>query len=239
MHWYWKRVSDTLRYEGFHILLWRTLTWCLSPAGLLDMMTFYRKDLSQPLEEKQAKGDFTVIQAAESDIEKLTAMVARRYGPNMARLWPYKNQSTRDILQQRFHQGCKCFVAKTDPEFIHYNWIFFHWEEAVMGTVRSRLQTDEAICNDGFTEEAWRGRGVHAVVNNRMLRYLQEAGYRWALTSAGTDNKSSQKALRRLGWEIYGIMLYFIPRGAEKGWIWRIKGTLDPSVKKPIPGYEM
>lgn len=232
LRWYWKRVSDTVRYEGFHILLWRMLKWCFSTLGHLDTMTFYRKDLTQALEEKRAKVDLTVTQASESDIDQLAAMVARRYGPTMAQLWPYKNQSVRDILQQRFRRGCKCFVAKIGTEMVHYNWIFFHWEEEVMGTFSSRLQADEAICNDGYTEEVWRGKGVHTAVNSQMLSFLKHAGYRRAYTSVGTDSKSSRKALDRLGWEVYGTMLYFIPRGACKAWIFRLKGTLEPLMEK-------
>jgi branched-chain amino acid transport system permease protein len=238
LHWYYRKTIDTLFYEGFYILLWRMLKWCLSPLGYLDMMTFYRRDLTQPLTEKSAKVDLSVIQATEADMDQLTAMVARRYGPTMVRLWPYKNQSIRDILQQRFQEGCKCFVAKVGTEMIHYNWIFFYWEEAVMGTVRSRLQADEAICNDAFTEEAWRGKGVHDAVHNYMLRHLQQEGYQCVYTSAGTDNRSSQKALHRHNWTFYGKMLYFIPRGSEQGWVWRIKGSVEPASTEQIHGHK-
>jgi hypothetical protein len=228
LNWYYRRTIDALRYEGLLILTWRFLKWCLSPLGYLDLMTFFRRDLTQPLGKIQAKVEFTVGQAVESDIEQLAAMVARRYGPGLDRLWPYR-QGVQDTILERFRSGCKCFVARNGAELLHYNWIFPRWEKAVMGNYRSSLRDDEALCNDGFTEEAWRGKGVHAVVNNQMCRYLQQAGYRCVYTSASTDNKSSQKALHRLGWEFYGIMLYFIPRGSQKTWWRRIKGNLDPS----------
>lgn len=236
LYWYYKKTVDTLHYEGVHILLWRMLKLCLSPMGYLDMMTFYKKQLEEPIAEKRARVDLNVIQATEKDIDQIAAMVARRYGPTMARLWPYKNKTAHDIIQKRFQQGCKCFVAKTQAEFIHYNWIFFYWEEGVMGTFRSCLKADEAICNDAFTEEAWRGKGVHDAVHNHMLRHLQQEGYQCVYTSAGSDNRSSQKAVHRHNWTFYGKILYFVPRGTEKGWVWRIKGSVAPAVADQIHG---
>ena len=130
-------------------------------------------------------------------------------------------------------------MGKIGSEIVHYNWIFFHWEESVAGTGRFiYLKDDEALCNDACTVEDWRGKGVHTAVHNQMLSFLKKAGYRRAYTVVRTDNKSSQKTHHRLGWENCGTMLFFIPHGAEKAWIWRVRGTLGPFIGEQIPGHE-
>ncbi len=235
VEWYYRRATETLRYEGIHILLWRAVITFLSPLGSVGLVTFYQRDLTQPLKEILAKVEITICQAPESDVDHLVTLVARRYGPLKNLQW-YSKLGIRDTILQRFRRGQRCFVAKIGTQIVHYNWIFFHWEESVAGTGRHiHLTHNEALCNDGFTIEAWRGKSIHTAVNNQMLRFLQQTGYRRAYTVVATDNKSSQKALHRVGWEPSGIMLYFIPHGAEKARIWRIKGTLDPFVRERIP----
>jgi RimJ/RimL family protein N-acetyltransferase len=209
------------------------LKMSLSPFGLLGMATFCQKDLSLPIKELPSKAEITIRQANESDIEQLSKHVATRYGPSKELEW-YKEKGIRETILQRFRRGCKCFVAKIGPEIVHYNWIFPHGEESVSGTGRFiSMRDDEALCEDAFTSEAWRGKGIHLAVNNQMLLFLQSSGYRRAYTVVGTHNKSAQKALHRIGWEFLGTMLYFIPRGREKAWIWQIHGTLDPFVNGP------
>jgi len=211
-------------------------TW-LSPLGLLDVLSFYQKDLTQPLVEIRAKVDVTIGQATESDIDELAALVKRRYGPGKNMDW-YSKQGIRDTILQRFRRGCKCFVGRIGTEIVHYNWIFFHWEETDPGAgFFTRLKEDEALCNDAFTVEGWRGRAIHTVSNSKMCLFLKQAGYRMAYTVGGS-NQSSLKTLHRVGWVHSGTMLYFIPRGAEKAWIWRINGALDPFVEQRTPARE-
>jgi len=235
LQWYYKRTMDTLRYEGIHILLWRTFKICLSPLGELGMVTLCRKDLTRPLREIRAKVEVTFGQATESDIEELTTLVVRRYGPKAYK----KRDMFRDELLERFANGNKCFVAKIGTEIVHYNWIFFQSGEYMLLPRRfTVLKDDEALCMDGVTVEAWRGKSIHTAVNTQMLLFLKKSGYRRAYTIVKTDYKSSKKTLYRVGWEISGTMLYFMPRGAEEAWIWRIRGTLVPFVEKQIPEHQ-
>ncbi|NIM98114.1 MAG: hypothetical protein GTO24_08565 [candidate division Zixibacteria bacterium] len=237
LHWYYRQAIETLRYEGLQSVVWRMVVMCLSPFGFLRLVTFYQKDLTQPLKEIQAKVEITVGQANESDVDQLATLVARRYGPSKD-LGPhkYKKLGIQGTILNRFRRGHRCFVGKIGSDIIHYNWIFFGWEELLGGVGRFiRLRNDEAFCDDAYTEEAWRGRAIHTVVQNQMLLFLQKAGYRRAYTIVGIDKKSALKTHHRLGWEPSGTMLCFTPRGAKKAWIWRIKGTLDPFVGESIP----
>jgi len=219
-----------------HILLWRMLRMCIFPLGVMGLTTFCEKDLTQPLREIRAKVPLNIGQATESDIEQLVTLTKIRYGPAKNMLGQYKNRGIRDTILERFQQGHRCFVGKIGTEIVHYNWVFFHRKESVAGTGRFiTLRDDEALMDDAYTAEACRGKAIHTAVHNQMLLFLQQTGYRKAYTVVNSDNKSSQKTHRRLGWKISGTMFYFIPRGTEKAWICPINGTLIPFAEEQTP----
>jgi hypothetical protein len=235
IRWYFRWGVDTIRYEGLHILLWRILRRSLSPFGRLDMDSFCRKDLTQPLGEKRARVDLTISQATEADTDQLAALVAKRYGPKQKREL-FETCSIQKTIRDRFQQGAKCFVGRIGAEMVAYNWIFFHgreWSHRHF-VLSISLNDDEALCDDAFTVGEWRGKGIHGAIHNQMLRCLQQSGIRRAYTLVGTDNVSSSKALHRLGWDFYGIALSFIPCRTNKVWVWRVRGTLEPFVTNQV-----
>jgi hypothetical protein len=235
IRWYFRWGVDTIRYEGLHILLWRMLKLGVSPFGRLDMDSFCRKDLTQPLGEIPAKVDLTIGQATEADIDQLAALVAKRYGPKQKREM-FKTCSIQETIRERFQQGAKCFVGKIGTEMVAYNWIFFHRSEWPHGylVISISLNDDEALCEDAFTAEEWRGKRIHGAIHNQMLLYLQRSGIRRAYTLVGTDNVSSSKALHRLGWEFYGIALTFISHRTHRVRVWRVRGTPEPFVTDEV-----
>lgn len=229
-YWY-KRSVETLRYEGIHILLWRMARMCLSPLGVLGMETFYWKDLTQPLKEFRAKVNITICRATASDMEQLTTLLGRRYGPRT-----HMSEKYRDIFLKRFRDGNECFVAKIGTEIVSYNWIIYDQKMQVANGYRSiHLKDDEVYTDDAYTAEVWRGKGIHTAGLNQMLLFLQQSGYQRVYTWANTDNKSSQKTHQRLGWEFFGTILYFIPRRAKKAWIWKLNGTLEHFLGDQMP----
>jgi GNAT superfamily N-acetyltransferase len=232
VRWYSRRTLDTLHYEGLHILLWRTLSQCVSPLGTLQPWTFYQRDLTRPIGEMPARVGVRVTIAAESDIDQLATLVARRYGPTG--IGPYETLGIPGTILHRFRRGLRCFVARIETEIVHYNWIAFQREES-LGDAGSLivLGDGEAYCSDAYTVEAWRGQGIHTVVLHQMLVFLRRAGYRKAYTDVGSDNKSSWKTHERLGWEVCGAALDFKPRGAHTIWRWRMRGGLSPFMAKP------
>ena len=233
LRWYYRQTIESLRYEGPHFLLWRVLTKYARSIGRLGLKNLCQIDLTRPLGEIQAKVDISVCQATGADIEELSELVVRQWSPKAKQIDFY-----RDDILQRFDRGAKCFVGKIGTEIIHFNWIFFYSIEPAGGIGRYiRIGADEAICDDAYTAEAWRGQAIHTAIQNEMLLFLQQAGYRRAYTAVGAINKSSQKTHRRIGWDFTGTMLYFIPRGSKKAWIWRIKGTLDPFVDRKKPAH--
>jgi hypothetical protein len=229
VRWYLQWGIDTVRYEGLHILLWRVLRLGLSPLGRLAMDSFCRKDLTQPLRRTQAKVDLTVSQATEADIDKLAALVAKRYGPGGVRKW-FKTRSIQETIRDRFQRGTRCFVGRIGTEIVAYNWIFFHKKEWLHGVFAIPLNDDEALCDEAFTVEELRGKNIHSAVLNQMLLFLQQSGFRTAYTVAHTDDIVAKKALHRLDWETYATLLHFSPRKSDKVLSWQVRGPLDPFV---------
>ncbi len=227
IRWYFRWGVDTIRYEGLRILLWRMLRFGLSPLGELRVVSFCRRDLTQPLGETQAKVDLFVSQAAVADIDQLAALVAKRWSPKQ-KLKMFKTKSIQETINEKFQQGAKCFVGKIGAEMVHYNWIFFHRKE--YGHYFIHLSDREALCDDAFTVEEWRGKAIHGAVHNQMLLFLQQSGFRTAYTLVQTDNISSKKALKRLGWNFYGTLLTFSSYKSDKVLTWQFNGPLDPFV---------
>ena len=232
---YLRRARETLRYEGLHFLLWRVVVKGLSPRGSLGMMSLLRKDLTRPLKKIPMNLDLTVCQATDADIEQLATLILIRHGRRKG-LAPFMNQVLQERFSNLFRQGHRCFLGKIGPQIVHYNWIFFRWFESVTNTGRFvLLRDDEALLNDAYTSEQWRGKAIHTIVQHHMLLFLKKSGYRTAYTFAPTNNKSSLKTHHRLRWERSGIMVYFIPHGASEAKIWRLRGSLDPFAEQQIP----
>ena len=227
LRWYFRRTRETLYYEGPHILLWRAMVKCLSPLGYLNLVTFYQKDLCQPLGEIRANAEVQVSQATESDTERLVTLAIGQDPPGKAR-GLNKKRDIEDMILRRFRQGSRCFVGRIGTNIVHYNWIFFHrverWSAGKVSYIHL-LGNDEAFCDDAYTVDEWRGRGIHTIVQKQMLLFLKQAGYCRVYTISKSANRSSQKTHRRLGWESCGKMLYFHPRGQEKAWRRKVSGT--------------
>jgi len=234
IHWYWKKAVISIRYEGFPFLVWHILKFCLRPLGHLGNATFYQIDLTQPIPEIPAKVDLTIGPAVESDVDQLVNLVAQRFGPAKD-LQRYTRLGIRETITERFQRGCKCFVGKIGTRIVSYNWIFFGWEESFHGSgCFIHLKKDEALMDEAFTLEELRGKAIHVALHTQMLLFLKRAGYQRSYTISGSP-RSPTNVFKYVPWKVTGAMLHFIPRGGEKAWKWRTKGTLEPFVSKQAP----
>jgi hypothetical protein len=227
IRWYFREGVNTIRYEGLPILSWRMLRWGLLPFGELRAITYCRMDLTQPLGEIQANADLIISQATEADIDQLVALIEIRWSPKR-KLELFKAKSIKETISEQLKQGAKCFIGKIGTEMVHYNWIFFNRKEYDHYYIK--LHDDEALCNDGFTVQEWRGKSIHGAVNNHMLLFLQQAGFHTAYTCVNIDNISSKKGLYRVGWDLYGTLLYFSINNSNKVLMWQLHPPLDPFV---------
>lgn len=226
--WYLRLAVDTVRYEGLHILLWRMVQFLFSPIGHLGVLSFCRMDLGQPLPEIPARVPVEIDQATEADIDQLAMMVSSRYGPSQ-RQELFSERTIEETIVDRFQHGAICFVARVRGEIAHYNWIFFHkyvWDPG--GPCRISMGNHEALCDDGFTPEEWRGRGIHGAVNCAMLKFLQDSGFATAYTLVNSANLSSKKALDKVGWDFFANLLYLSLRDARRPFAIELRGPIAP-----------
>lgn len=223
-------ASPILRYNGWLVLFWRILQRIANCFGRMELVTYFEKDLTQPLKEVKGPPELTVTLAEEVDLPALVERMGERFGTrDVSKLKTYE-----DIIRSRLQRGCLCFLGKAGKEIIHYNWIAFNWGDSQGGRFL-HLQADQALCLDGFTPEPWRGKGVHPAVHFRMLYYLQQHGYLQAYTLVDTDNKSSKKTHHLHNWSSRGVVLSFTPKGKSQGWVWPLKANLRPFLREQIP----
>lgn len=223
------RIMEMLRYEGFPVLVWRGLRKSIAPLGDVRLLTFYEKDLVQPLPRVSARVPVTITVATQADFDQVTALIVKRRRPRLD-LVNDELRRVRQIVSERSERGDKCFVAKLGADIVHSNWVILDSMEWPAGTGhRITLPPDEAYTTDATTAEAWRGKGIHTAVLLAMLRFLQELGYRKAYAQVRTDNRSAWKSHERLGWRRTGTILLFRPVGRKVTWIWRLRGNLQPS----------
>lgn len=225
-------VRDAYRYEGVAVIPWKLAVESISPWGFLRLVSFYEKDLTRPLKEPTARCDVTACQARSKDVEKLALLIYEKSGQEEDAAFMKLRIQTKilDLLRR----GHTCFIGKIGEQVVHYNWVFFHWNDSLLGRY-VHLRKDEALLNDAYTSEPWRGRAIHTFVQYHMLLHLQNEGYRRAYTFAFTDNRSSLKTHHRLGWQCTGLMLYFVPHNGDWTKYWRLWGSLEPFMREGIP----
>lgn len=218
-------------------MLWWVGERCLAPIGQAGLESICRKDLVAPLTDVTARVEIDISQATDDDIDQIVEL-ARSNWRDLDDGGPYAELGHRGTVEDRLRRGQKCFVARSGTEVVHYNWIALDRAEAIAGTglVAELAEGEEAVCHDGLTAPSFRGLGIHPAVNNSMLTWLKESGYRTAYTVVGAVARSSNITHHRLDWEFAGVMLYLISRRTGKARVWRLKGTLAPFNKQPDPG---
>ncbi len=221
-------IRNIIRYEGPHFLLWHLTMKCTRPFGRLRMVNLYQKDLTQPLVQFRPKVYIAIGEATDSDIEQVARILLG--DPLDKRVedetYAYQGQVMHMLKNIRLKR-LKCFVGKIGNKVIHYNWIGFNKVRSATETGPFvELKKGQAHLNHAETLTSWRGKGIHTVVQNEMLRYLKESGYHTAYTFVSTTKRSSLKTHQRLGWKRTGVIIYFVPRGKERAYIWCVKGSV-------------
>lgn len=229
LRWLLNQAVTTLRYEGAAIFLVRLVRVALSPLGELVIFNYCRKSLRGPLPIKEARTAVQIAPLAWEELPELAPVLWASYPP-ARRAQEFAGQGVEEMLRQRYQRGARCFVARQGGKIVHYNWIFVGRYEA--SEARIHLGEGEAHCDHGFTVEESRGLGIHSAVNSQMLAYLQAQGYHTAYTRVASDNLSSKKALYQVGWEFFGSLLVFLPKGSRRILSWTLCGPLGPVVPR-------
>src|SRR4030042_1764109 len=228
---FFRWAANIFCYNGLLALFWRLICRGFRPLGILGLVTFYERELDQPIQEIKAKVNLAVAPADKSEIESVIKLAEERETKE-------QKANVRNLILNRFQKGSLCFLGKIETEIVHYNWISFNWEESLAGRFL-HLKENEAFFLDAFTQEEWRGKKIYPAVQSHLFHYLKQRGYRKDYTLVDTDKRPSKKNHFFNCWKPLGTVLCFTPRGAAKGWVWRIRGTLTPFLEKQVPNQAM
>ena len=219
------RFKEVIRYESHGFLVFRIMTFFLSPLGFLGMMRLYEKDLTAPLKETEARIDISISQATLDQLENISHV--HRSG---------EREERQEEFERYFNDGHLCFIAKIDSQIVNYNWTCLHSMPSPIEPYSPSipLMADEAFCQTAFTVEKWRGQNIHAEVLNHMLRFMKDTGFRKAYTAVDSNNRSSFKAHERTGWDLGAIILYFVFIRSNRTFIWKLRGNRNCAYLKKI-----
>jgi RimJ/RimL family protein N-acetyltransferase len=196
---YLKMGIATLRYEGALPLLLRMMRVACQPFGMLLTVSFCHRDLTVPVVAPEAAMGVEVTRLADAQIGELAPVVASQAAKGRPSHTDVESAERR--IREKLALGGVCFVATYGGNIINYNWVYPGVPWQVWGPIRfePKAPTD-ALCDGAFTVEEWRGKGLHGTVHASMLQFLQRSGCTTAYTLLSIDNRSSRKALTRLGY---------------------------------------
>jgi len=229
----YRKIADTARHDGISALLWKGILKAASPFGRLGMEMVFYMDLTRPMDPRAARVGVDIEEASEADADSIVAV---RHPPLPAeRLENARERALHAVtvefstqrIRDDLRRGEKCFIARIDGAIAHTNWTRFHHAHPIPGCAFA-LQPHEVFTTDAFTAPAWRGKRLHETVLNDMLRRAAGAGRRVAYTSTEYATKRSRRALLRLGWSPLGNMLYFVPRGRGRTYMFLLNGSFGP-----------
>ena len=239
---YYQTAVADLRFQGIEVFLWRATVKLLSPLVKIDLHILYDKDLTQPIEQKQAKIECTIGPATTGEIDEIVDMQMVLPPPEaLNRLSDEEELMYAQLAQMRaraketflrtMRAGEICFIARVDGIVAHSNWTRYHDNGWVDGRPVD-LQPGEIYTTDGFTDERWRGLRLHEAVLSHMLRYAQGRGCHLAYTITDMTKAGSRRGLGRVGgWRRRGRLLYVTPRLFGRTWLFRFGGDVEPMMR--------
>jgi len=236
LSYYAREAYDIWRNNGALVLLWRILVKLVAPLGELSMEILYARDLTDEIAPLPARVYVTIREASAADIDAMLRLeglpvAGDESGPEVVQS-PAAAEAIKEavffrrLFEERFERGENCLLGFVESELAHVNWLCRRAAEAIPG-YPIVLLPDEAYETDAFTAPRWRRLGIHKFAHNEMLRRARAWGCRRAYTMANFARRRSRLGSLRLGYRLYGALLYFVPRGSEHIYIFRLRGRLD------------
>ena len=157
----------------------------------------FELDLVKPGPKITSDLDLTFKLATKEDIKK---MDKENYGYD-------KKGKIYSIY--RLEKGDRCVLALYNDKIIAYIWIMKDTLELSKNNYIF-LSKKRAGSYKGFCVKKYRGKRVHGTIYcNYLINLLRREGKRYVVSAVYTDNKSSLKAMQRLGNKIIGHMIHF------------------------------
>jgi hypothetical protein len=116
------------------------------------------------------------------------------------------------VLEQRFRDGARCFVAAKGNELAGFIWIKerAYLEDEVRCLYRIDAAASAAWDFDVFVQERYRTSRLFAQLWDFANAFLRERGYRWTLSRISAFNRDSLAAHRRLGGRVIGSAVFLV-----------------------------
>lgn len=209
---------------GMAARLWMLARKTAEPFGELCCALLFERSLVQPVAAAPNRLNATIRLAREDDIETISRLYA---GDSW--LWLGSDPGDRTAEQHyrdRLRRGERCYLAFVGDELAHVNWTCYRWGDALPGHP-VRLRPGEVYTTDAFTPQAFRGRGIHALVLGRMLSEAREEGAVHAYTLGQLDRPDALKGLLALGWRETGRVVYFERRGGSRAHFLFRRGNVE------------
>jgi len=231
------------REDGTLLLGWRLVVKLVSPVGNLGIHILYEKDLTPEIPPVEPQVAATIRLGTADDIGAVLALQglpgaqpSPGVGPDgeIGRIEDRGTHLQRLKYLDRLHRGETCFLVFVGQELAAFDWMCRQWGEAIPG-FPIILEADEFYGAEAFTAPIWRGLDLHKFVNNYMLRFAQRLGCRRCYTTADLLTWRSHRNLRRLGWRVLGMVLWFRLRGTGKVFAVRLKGQIDVFARAHCP----
>ena len=177
---------------------------------LADVTVLYHMDLRADIAEMPAPPGIEIGPGSREEVEAAAQLSAPGF---------------RESFLRRLDEGLVCFVARAEGGVVGYDWTMYGSGEDEGDVIE--LGPGEIYTLDAFTQESWRGRGVHVALLAHMLRAARELGYTDAFTMASVLKRLSHRNLRRLGWTETGRALR-IRRPGGRFRILALRGSRRP-----------
>ena len=237
-------TAAMMREDGLLLLLWQILVKLASPIGILGVHLLYDKDLTSVIPPVAPRVPAAIRLATESDVGAVLELQGYRTVRATASsasnsecdgfAEDEETQEERLKYIGRLRRGEICFLVFVGTELVAFDWMCRQWGEALPG-LPIILDDGEFYGAEAFTAPNWRGLDLHKFVNNYMLRFAQSVGCHRCYTTAELEMWRSHRNLRRLGYRLLGIVLWFWPNGAKKVFAFRLKGEIDILARAQCP----
>jgi len=168
----------------------RWIYWDTEAFGL-------RRDLSVPFEPAPAKIPLRIRPLKDSDLTKIFGHLA----PPSSGEEAYQLRHRLNFLKSGIRT---CYVASTlDEQPCYMQWLITASENEKMQKyffgLHAPLAPDEALMEDAYTVEAFRGQAIMPYAMARIAEQGKELGVRWVITYVNHKNPAAMKGCKRAG----------------------------------------
>lgn len=111
----------------------------------------------------------------------------------------------RSDIEQRIHNGHRCFVAKHGGQIVFVSWAAFGKCYSYALDREYKLADTEAYGYSAYTLPEFRGNGLHAAATCYKLRSVAESGCKRYLFFVEPRNSAAKRMPEKLGLEKVGI----------------------------------